>query len=432
MSVNAFGMLERLRTPLVEGVDLNAASAIGDARTGLSVLLTLMVVIPAVALLVSAFFIYRRIAGGRRRTTLTEDYRKEAEEYEKAGKYVSAAGIYRHHLKDDGRAAELYERGGDYRQAALVYDLLGLQARAGEMYKKAGDNESAAVVSVLAGDYEEAAKLYYDSGMKIDAARMLEKAGRRMAAVPIYREAGEYRKAAELMEEEGMPREAAEMFGISLRGKKVGDCIDKFYTYALKLERAGERQKALEVFRAIDLEDQHYRDVKEKLNVLAPQRLEEGPGSMTTLRSFIRSGKIEPKHALKLWLHILKGLQEAYANGRPYGALSPDSIAIDANNNISFLSKPDASVYAPPEIAKGSKADACSDVYSAGIILYEMLAGSLEGRGLERISKTVEDVPNWLDEIVVNCLHKVREDRYQSIEMIFSDIKTLSAKKKDS
>ncbi len=429
MSTNVFVTLWSLRAPLMESVDLSASS-VGDARTGLSVLLTLMAAVPAIALIVLVFFIYRRIAGRRRRTTLEEDYRKEAGEHERAGRFVSAAGIYRHHLKDDRRAAELYEEGGDYRQAALMYDLLGEQARAGEMYKKAGDSESAATVSVLAGDYEEAARIYYDSGRKIDAAAMLEKAGRRMAAIPVYREAGEYRKAAELMEEEGMLREAAEMFGISLREKKVSDCIDDFYAYALKLERAGDKRMSLEVFRAIEHEDRNYRDVRERLETLAPEPHEEDPGSRTTLRSFIRSGKIEPKYALKLWVHILRALQEAYANGRPFGGLNPDSIAIDVNNNVSFLMKPADSVYASPEIVRGAEPDACSDVYSAGIILYEMLAGSLEGLGLERISKTVEDVPEWLDEIVVNCLRKVREDRYQNIEMIFSDIKTLSAKKK--
>jgi hypothetical protein len=44
----------------------------------------------------------------------------------------------------------------------------------------------------------------------------------------------------------------------------------------------------------------------------------------------------------------------------------------------------------------------------------------------------VEDVPEWLDEIVIRCLRKVREDRYQSIKDIFADLKTLSKDRTDS
>ncbi len=428
--MNVFRGMDLPRQPLVESVGMNVANTGGDARTGLSALFIVMLIIVAVAVLVAIIFIYRHTIGRRQRTTLMEDYRKEAEDHEKAGEFVSAAVIYEERLKDQRKAAELYEKGGDYRKAALLYDLIGLPTRAKEMYQKAGDTESAAGVSVLEGDYEDAAKIYHSGGKKIDAAMMLEKAGRKMAAVRIYREAGEYKKASQLMEEEGMLKEAAEMFGISLRDKKVTDCIDDFYTYAVKLERAGEKQTAVEVLRAIDREDQSYRDVKERLEALAPPPPEEELGPRTTLRSFIRGGKIEPRHALKLWVHILRALQEAYRSGTSYGSLSPETIAIDANNSISFPSRRAPSVYESPEIAKGARPDACSDIYSAGAILYEMLIGNLDGLGSASILDKVEDVPDWLDEIVLKCIRKVREDRYQNIEMIFSDIKTLSEKKR--
>ena len=59
-----------------------------------------------------------------------------------------------------------------------------------------------------------------------------------------------------------------------------------------------------------------------------------------------------------------------------------------------------------------------------------MLTGSLEGLGSERVIDVVEDVPEWLDEIVIKCIRKVKEDRYQSIDEIFEKIKTLSEGKK--
>ncbi|MCL5022671.1 MAG: hypothetical protein M1497_04785 [Nitrospirae bacterium] len=412
---------------------LLAAFPGGDARTGLSTLISLILVLLCGAVLLAVFFIYRHTVGKMRRTTLMEDYRKEAEAYEKSGKFVSAAVLYESHLKEREKAAELYERGGDYRQAASLYDLLGMSGKAKEMYRECGDFESAAEVSVLEGDYEEAAKLYHSAGKKIDAATMLERAGRKLAAVRLYRESGEYRKAAQLLDEEGMLREAAEMFGIPLRDKQIGDCIDEFYAYALKLERAGERQAALEVFRAIDRSDPLYRDVKERLGALAPSAAgEEERVQGTTLRSFIRGSRIEPKYALKLWIHILKALQEGYRAGRACGSLSPDTIVIDARNAISFLPQSVSPVYVSPEALKGEKPDACSDIYSAGIILYEMLMGNLEGLGSARVSDAVEDVPEWLDEIVLRCIRKVRQDRYSGIETVFSDMKNLSEKRRGS
>ena len=59
------------------------------------------------------------------------------------------------------------------------------------------------------------------------------------------------------------------------------------------------------------------------------------------------------------------------------------------------------------------------------------LPGTLEGLGSAGVIDIVEDVPEWLDEIVIRCLRKVREDRYQSIKDIFTDLKTLSKGKKD-
>jgi tetratricopeptide (TPR) repeat protein len=424
--------MKLLKAMLGESAGLNMDPSRGDAGAGLSALLVVMLIVLAVALLAGIVFIYRNTLGKRRRTTILEDYRKEAEECERSGRFISAADIYENRLKNGKRAAELYEKGGDYRHAALLYDVAGLPAKAKEMYQKDGDVEGAAEVSVLEGDYEDAARLYYDGGEKVDAAMLLEKAGRRMAAMRIYREAGEYRKAAQLMEEEGMFREAAEMFGISLRDKKVGDCTDDFYAYALKLDRAGDKGASLKVLREIERENPVYRDVKERIASLAPEPVEDVPVSGSTLRSFIRSGKIDPRHALKLWIHILRALQEAYKGGKSYGSLSPDMITIDANNNISFLRGSAPAAYIPPEIAKGARPDVCSDIYSSGVILYEMLIGSLEGLGSERISNKVEDVPEWLDEIVLKCLRKVREDRYQNIEIIFGDIKKLSHEKKTS
>ena len=55
--------------------------------------------------------------------------------------------------------------------------------------------------------------------------------------------------------------------------------------------------------------------------------------------------------------------------------------------------------------------------------------GDLDGLGSARIIDSVEDVPEWLDELVLKCIRKVREDRYQSIDTVFGEIKALSKRK---
>jgi len=408
-----------------------------QAATGLTALFALLAIPALIALFFLVKFIYQQTIGKAMKTTLKEDYLHEADRYEKAGKFVSAANVYETKLKDLKKAAALYERGGDHRKAASLYDLQGVSAKAKEMYEKDGNIEDAAEVSIRDGEFEEAAKLYSKAGKKIDEAVLMERAGRRLPAVRAYREAGDYRNAARLLEDEGMPMEAAEMFGLMLRGKSVDpSTIEDFYDYAFKLEKTSQPDKALEAYRQIDQADPTYKDVREKIQTLSPEEAEEETQQNTegraSIRSFIKSGKIEPKYSFKLWFQILKSLQEAYNAGRPYGFMSPENILFDTHNNISFLKKSPSTAYAAPEKIKGMELDARADIYSMGVILYEMLTGDLEGLGTVRVIEVAHDVPEWLDEIVIRCIRKVREDRYQYIDEIITDVKNLSKSRRDT
>jgi tetratricopeptide (TPR) repeat protein len=256
--------------PLLEGQTSNVGTSGIDVAKGLSTLFAI-VVIPVLLIL---FFVlrsvYRHTIGKKLKTTLIQDYKKEAEGYERSGKFVSAANIYEKRLKDIEKAAGLYERGKDYRQAASLYEQLGIIQKAKGMYEKDGNFASAAEAAIREGNYDDAARLYNRAGRKVDAAMVLERAGKRMSAIKIYREAGEYKKASVLLEEEGMSREAVEMFGLSLREQKPESSnMDDFYTYATMLEKIDDVQTALTVFKGIDKADPTFRDVRERINALA-------------------------------------------------------------------------------------------------------------------------------------------------------------------
>ena len=96
-------------------------------------------------------------------------------------------------------------------------------------------------------------------------------------------------------------KEAVEMFGFSLRGQKPDSSnIEDFYLYAFNLEKIGEAQKALDIFREIDKADPAFKDVREKNTHACPTHKEDidiGLEGKSTLRSFIKRkdrAKVQP------------------------------------------------------------------------------------------------------------------------------------------
>jgi tRNA A-37 threonylcarbamoyl transferase component Bud32 len=153
------------------------------------------------------------------------------------------------------------------------------------------------------------------------------------------------------------------------------------------------------------------------------------------LRQAMQAGRFTPAEALRVVPKICEALQYAHEKGILHRDIKPANILLDVRGQVKIADfgiaklvgdeKPDVTLtatgvalgtphyMAPEQLENPSEVDHRADIYSLGVVFYEMLTGELPiGRFAAPSSKT--PVGANVDEVVFRTLEKDRERRYQS------------------
>jgi serine/threonine protein kinase len=174
-----------------------------------------------------------------------------------------------------------------------------------------------------------------------------------------------------------------------------------------------------------------------------------------TLKEKIKTGPLDIKEVLNISIQIAEGLSEAHEKGIIHRDIKSANILISPKGRVKIMdfglaklagqvgltktrSTAGTVAYMSPEQIQGQEVDARTDIWSLGVILYEMLTGKLPFQGdyeqaviysilnedAESISKLRRKFPDQLEKIVTKSMNKILSDRYQEMHALRSDLQT--------
>ena len=191
-----------------------------------------------------------------------------------------------------------------------------------------------------------------------------------------------------------------------------------------------------------------------------------------TLRAALASGRMSAHKALEIAVQVASALAAAHDAGVVHRDIKPENIMLRPDGYAKVLDfgiaklteqkrAPDdhrvettallqtrpglvlgTAHYMSPEQARGQKVDARSDIWSLGVVLYEMVAGSPPFRGETPsdciaailtaepapVSSILPDVPAKLESILQKALRKNTDERHQTIKEMLAELRSLKAK----
>jgi serine/threonine protein kinase/Flp pilus assembly protein TadD len=176
-----------------------------------------------------------------------------------------------------------------------------------------------------------------------------------------------------------------------------------------------------------------------------------------SLRQKILKGPLDQTEVLDIAIQVAEGLEEAHKKGIVHRDIKPGNIMLTEKGAAKVMDFGLAKVfggslitreattmgtvaYMSPEQAKGEVVDHRTDIWSLGVVLYEMITGQLPFKGEydqsmihsilnhepEPVTKIRENLPSGLELVISKALAKNPAGRYQSMEDFLGDLKAIA------